>query len=93
MATVGGFPDDTRMNTTNTKRFSELQVGDLIFNHGHIFRIAEVRQPYPGVIRYKGICTPSKRNDSIRHTGYNGGTYGGNAESLVTLATEQQAED
>lgn len=28
------------------------------------------------ILRYIGICTDESRNDSIRNTGYNGGTYG-----------------
>ena len=29
-------------------------------------------------VRFNGVCTDSSRNDSIRRTGFNGGTYGGN---------------
>lgn len=55
-------------------------LGQTVFNCGYSFIVADI---WTGVIdgkpvyRYKGYCTPDPSNDSIRHTCYNGGSYGG----------------
>jgi hypothetical protein len=59
-----------------------IENGSVVFCQGFEFQASEVTErivPVNGqrikVRYYKGICTASKRNDSIRHTGYNGGRY------------------
>jgi hypothetical protein len=63
----------------------ELKDGMVIYNHGHQFTVKNVSEPLPGIIRYTGICTASRRNDSIRHSAYNGGTYGASADIRATI--------
>jgi hypothetical protein len=43
--------------------------------YAHNVRL-EVSSDGTPVVRFDGECTDSDRNDSIRHTGYNGGAYG-----------------
>lgn len=57
--------------------------GQIVYIHGYEFivrNLSVVDNPNtPGggkVCRFTGICTAHERNDSIRHTGYNGGHYG-----------------
>ena len=59
--------------------------GLIVYIQGHEFIVSNVRvYQENGVamnlpfVRFTGTCTDSPRNDSIRNTCYNGGTYGGN---------------
>jgi hypothetical protein len=60
---------------------TELKEGQIVKHYGHEFIATNVRQS-PGrnafgeiVWNYEGVCTNSSANDSIRNTGFNGGTY------------------
>ena len=53
----------------------------LVMVHSHEMIATNLRQVTKDgsiCIVFTGTCTDSQRNDGIRHTGYNGGTYGGN---------------
>lgn len=69
--------------------FGELKNGDIIYNQGYEFIATDVRRVLlttgGDAIRYKGVCTDSDRNNSIRDTGYNGGTYGALAQLRTTI--------
>ena len=56
--------------------------GLVVYIRGFEFRVSAVRvvkaHDESDVVRFTGTCTDDSRNDSIRHTAYNGGTYGGN---------------
>ena len=58
--------------------------GRLVYIQGYEFIVSNCRvhqvEGKP-VLRFTGTCTPDKRNDDIRNTGYNGGTYGGNEQA------------
>lgn len=63
--------------------------GDLIWCQGHEFIVREPRvmigtDGIP-VFRYRGECSTHPCNDSIRHTGYNGGTYGYRVDAVGKL--------
>jgi len=68
--------------TTVDSKYGELKNGDKIFLQGYLFEVTNIRlaDTYnidnPKVVRFEGRCTSDERNDSIRNTGYNGGTYG-----------------
>lgn len=51
--------------------------GATVWVQGYEFTVRNLRI-VNGVARFTGVCTNNPRNDSIRHTSYNGGTYGGN---------------
>lgn len=75
-------PVSTRMIVSDgVMHGPRLSVGDIVWNAGHEFTVADVRF-YPDtlagyeVMRYDGVCTAHACNDSIRGTGYDGGTYG-----------------
>lgn len=58
-----------------------LTEGQIVFNQGYEFIATNVRYYDEGEegyenMHYVGVCTDDARNESIRHTGYNGGTYG-----------------
>lgn len=66
-----------------TKTGYELKNGDVVYVQGFLMTVKNVRlekfdssRTSPDVIRFEGVCTDDKRNDSIRRTSYNGGTYG-----------------
>ena len=53
--------------------------GQVVMIQGYEFTATEVRiiQDHgQEVLRFKGTCTDNPCNDTIRHTGFNGGTYG-----------------
>lgn len=50
-----------------------------VWIQGYEFKIKNLKI-VNGVARFTGICTDNPVNDSIRKTGYNGGTYGGNSK-------------
>lgn len=55
--------------------------GSTVYVQGHEMIVSDLRiVEIQGQLRasFKGTCTNDKGNDSIRHTMYNGGTYGGN---------------
>ena len=58
------------------------KAGDKIWNHGHEFIVTEPRvhevknSAFTHQFTYIGVCTDDPSNDSIRNTGFNGGTYG-----------------
>lgn len=61
------------------------KAGDIIWNQGHEFIVTDPQvHPVPESsgpgfthqFTYAGKCTDNECNDSIRHTHYNGGTYG-----------------
>lgn len=61
------------------------KAGEVIWNYGHPFVVTEpmvspVINPeqlcHSHQFTYVGVCTEHEANDSIRHTGYNGGRYG-----------------
>lgn len=64
---------------TGGPRFTE---GQIVWNQGYEFIVTNVwftpDALHPGyeIMRYTGICTAHRCNDSIRNGGYNGGTYG-----------------
>lgn len=72
------------MNDTTTPCSSgpRLAEGQVVWNAGHEFKVTALKfypdTEHPGyeVMRYTGVCTDDPCNDRIRHTGYNGGTYG-----------------
>ena len=52
--------------------------GSRVWNSGHEFIATDVRLVVIDgrhVAYYTGVCTDNPCNDSIRHTGYNGGHY------------------
>lgn len=57
-----------------------LRNNGLVYVQGYEFLISNLRicnvNGVPAA-RFTGTCTANPRNDSIRNTGYNGGTYGG----------------
>ncbi len=57
-----------------------LTEGQIVCNQGFEFVATDVRYFDEGDgyehMRYTGVCTDDPRNDSLRHTGYNGGSYG-----------------
>lgn len=75
-------PISTRMTVSDgVTHGPRLSVGDVVWNVGHEFMVEDVRfypDTVPGfeVMRYSGKCTAHACNDSIRGTGYDGGTYG-----------------
>ncbi len=62
-------------------RKQDVYEGAIVYIQGHEFIVTNLRfmeinnKP---TARFDGVCTESARNDSIRNTGYNGATYGGN---------------
>lgn len=60
------------------------KAGDIIMNYGYEFTVTEPmvheatgsHSAFTHQFTYTGICTSSDRNESIRHTSYNGGRYG-----------------
>lgn len=55
--------------------------GEVVWNQGFEFSVSDVRyyrdeQKATEVLRFTGHCTANPVNDSIRGTGYDGGTYG-----------------
>lgn len=69
----------TSYNPLAGPRFQE---GEIVWNCGHEFVAKDVQftpdPEHPGheIMRYTGVCTSNACNDSIKRTGYNGGTYG-----------------
>lgn len=55
-----------------------LSEGATVYVQGYEFTVKNLRI-VDGVARFTGVCTDNPRNDSIRKTSYNGGTYGGNS--------------
>lgn len=45
-----------------------------VWIQGHEFTVTNVTE-HEGRKYFIGVCTENKVNDSIRHTGYNGGQY------------------
>jgi len=57
-----------------------VHIGQTVMVQGYSFVVADVWSgEFDGknLYRFKGYCTEDKRNDSIRHTAYNGRVYGG----------------
>lgn len=60
---------------------TEIENGDTVLNYGYEFLVTEVdggttlTAHGQRVWYFTGICTDSPRNNSIRHTCYNGGRY------------------
>lgn len=55
--------------------------GAIVNVSGHEMRASNVREVIKDgcpCVEFTGTCTVSPRNDDIRGTGYDGGTYGGN---------------
>lgn len=83
--------------TVKYVRYSELKDGDRIYLQGHLFKVMNVRlvdtfsKENPKVVRFKGVCTEDKFNDDIRHTAYDGGTYG--AYPWVYATIEKEADE
>lgn len=77
------------MPRTQTVTHGELKDGDIIYNTGHEFVVTNLRkiprEDGKVTIRYNGVCTADDRNDSIRKTSYNGGTYGAFADINATI--------
>lgn len=76
------------IHTCHPSHGKRLAVGDTVWNSGHEFTVEAVRyypdEEHPGyeVMRYDGRCTDRACNDSIRGTGYDGGTYGYRVKAL-----------
>lgn len=74
-----------------------LTEGQTVWNAGHQFIATGVtfaQDPeHDGfeVMRYTGVCTAHDCNDSIRHTCYNGGTYGYRVEAEPALGAALDA--
>lgn len=68
---------------------AEVKDGMVIWNQGKQFRASNVQfvtaTNGKQVLRYTGTCTDHKCNDDIRHSGYDGGTYGLNSDLFVTI--------
>lgn len=68
----------------------EMKNGMKVYNHGYIFEVSNVniQKAHDGkeIVRFTGTLTDDERNDNLRHTCYNGGTYGQNADLTYTLA-------
>lgn len=55
--------------------------GLIVYIQGYEFLVSNVREVIKQgekCVEFTATCTENERNDSIRNTGYNGGTYGGN---------------
>lgn len=61
--------------TNTNKKAATMRKGDIRMVSGHEFEAVRVWVGENGVTYFEGRCTDSERNNSIRHTGYNGGTY------------------
>jgi len=68
------------LRTMKETNLIPVHLGQTTYVQGYSFIVADIwsgesdgRQLY----RYRGYCTADKRNDSILHTAYNGGVYGG----------------
>lgn len=71
---------ETKM-TVHQDHLQTIEEGAVVLVEGYEMIATNVTQVIKGeqeCIRFKGTCTDNPRNDHIRHTGYNGGTYGGN---------------
>lgn len=55
----------------------KIENGKTVMIEGYEFAISNMQQIDDRIL-FTGTCTDSPRNDSIRNTSYNGGTYGGN---------------
>lgn len=58
----------------------KVKEGGVVYVAGKEMIASNIRQVTKGgveCIEFKGTCTDSPRNDDIRGTGYDGGTYGG----------------
>jgi hypothetical protein len=67
-------PEENPLNHIQV-RADQLRVGDLVFNCGYLFRVKELI-PELNRMCWVGELTNHKRNDDIRKTVFNGGTYG-----------------
>ena len=70
--------------------YGKLRNGSKIYIQGYLFKVTNLRRtktPKGTVIRFKGVCTADERNDSIRGTMYNGGTYGAYDWVRATIQT------
>ena len=62
------------------KTLIPVYIGQTVFICGYSFIVADVwsgESDGKQLYRYRGYCTADPRNDSIRHTAYNGAVYGG----------------
>jgi DnaJ-class molecular chaperone len=78
---------------TNQIAGRDLKNGMAIWVQGHPMIVSNVRLEWQGIpqkseqlVRFTGTCTGHVCNDSIRHTSYNGGTYGQLAHMNYTIA-------
>ena len=77
------------MTDTKVITYGELKNGDKIYLQGKLFEVHNIRlvNGYNGkVIRFNGYCTPDNRNNDIRKSMYNGGTYGAYTWVTCTIA-------
>ena len=64
--------------------------GAVVYVCGYEFIVSDVtieEHPKLGTcVYFTGTCTADERNDSIRHTSYNGGRYGGSRKGCYSAS-------
>lgn len=68
------------MEKLKIKNQNKYKEGDIIFVQGFSFKASNIKFKCinsfgDDVFNFTGTCTDDKRNDPIKNTGYNGGTY------------------
>lgn len=97
--TINGKPYDYAGNTSEDVEIFELEIGNLVYVQGLLFRIKEIqfyqphdlRNPEETVVRYLGKLVDLDRNKQHINTGYDNSWYGHNQLCKATrIKTEYQ---
>lgn len=77
--------DYRHANALVTIRHDEIQNGDLNWRAGSLFRVTNVRT-VNNVVRFEGVIVENEgETDSLKGTGFDGGTYGARLDVPATI--------